>query len=107
MADKIPNRTGKNKWAIVGKINKKNQKVVRETDSLGNDHCARIWVLQCQYCGFCYGANGTDVHGRKCPNPECSAMQKGNPCSYPECEAKMRNESGNCEKCRQMGAAML
>ena len=97
------NRRGKNKWAVVGKINLREQKVVGETDLPGNDHCAKIWILQCQHCGFCYGGNGTDVRLRKCPNSECPEMQGGKPCSYTECEAKARNESGNCEMCRKKG----
>ena len=90
-----PSRGG-NKWAVLGQINTKGQKVVGETNLSGNDHCAKIWILQCQKCGLCYGANGTDVRGRKCPK-----CQGGNPCSYPKCEAMARNEPGNCEMCRR------
>lgn len=44
------------------------QEVLRKTDHPGTDHNAKVWVLRCRVCGFCYGANSTDAWERKCPN---------------------------------------
>src|SRR5439155_17829978 len=43
------------------------QTVVRRTDLHGTDHRQYIYVLRCTNCRFEYGANGTDIHDRKCP----------------------------------------
>ncbi len=74
-----------------------NQTVIYKTDWPGNDHNAKISVLKCGKCGFRYGANGTDVWHRKCPN-----CKDGKPCSRPECPAVADGDNGDCCECRQL-----
>jgi hypothetical protein len=50
-----------------GYVNKNGQKVVRQTDTPGNDHNQRVYVLSCGKCGHEYGANGSDIWQRRCP----------------------------------------
>lgn len=54
--------------------NRNRQVVVRDTGLPGNDHMQRIYVLRCDMCTHEYGANGSDIHLRKCP-----ACQGGRP----------------------------
>lgn len=51
-----------------GYSNKNNQTVIRKTDLPGNDHNQKIYVLQCGECLHEYGANGSDIWLRRCPN---------------------------------------
>lgn len=41
----------------------------------GTDYGQYVYVMNCTHCGFVYGANGSDVHLRKCPN--CQDGNKG------------------------------
>ena len=60
-----------------GFSNPHGQVVVRATDLPGTDHLQRIYVLRCEHCGFEYGANGSDIHERKCPR--CQGGKPGLP----------------------------
>jgi hypothetical protein len=51
-----------------GYRNRNGQVVVRGTDLPGTDHFQYVYVLRCGGCGHEYGANGSDIHLRKCPN---------------------------------------
>lgn len=51
-----------------GHINRNDQVVLGPTGRPGTDHGQSIYVLQCRKCGHDYGANGTDIAGRCCPN---------------------------------------
>ena len=51
-----------------GFVNANGQVVVRATGLPGTDHLQRIYVLRCTSCRHEYGANGSDIHERKCPN---------------------------------------
>ena len=66
----------KAKTTEIGYVNKNDQKVIEKTDLPGTDHNQRIYVLCCcrDRCGHEYGANGSDIWQRKCP--EC---QRGAP----------------------------
>ena len=55
--------------------NKNGQIVERRTDTAGNDHNKRVYVLRCENCGHQYGANGSDIWQRKCP--ECGGGRPG------------------------------
>ena len=57
-----------------GDVNRNGQVVIRDTGLSGTDHLQRVYQLGCSHCGHVYGANGTDVHERKCPR-----CQKGRP----------------------------
>jgi hypothetical protein len=60
---------------VPGYRNKNGQVVVRGTDLPGNDHLQRIYVLRCELCGTVYGANGSDIFQRLCP--ECGGGRPG------------------------------
>jgi hypothetical protein len=51
----------------LGFINRNNQKVLQKTDLPGNDHNQLVYITQCQACGTCYGANGSDIFQPRCP----------------------------------------
>jgi len=59
--------------ATVGYENRNQQTVVRKTDLPGNDHNQVIYVLRCGKCGHEYGANGSDIHARRCPGHDRGA----------------------------------
>lgn len=58
-----------------GYRNRNGQVVVRKTDLPGTDHMQRIYVLRCDACSHEYGANGSDIHLRRCP--ACGAGAPG------------------------------
>lgn len=51
----------------LGYVNRNAQEVIRKTDEPGTDHMQKIYVLRCHPCGSEYGANGSDIHIRRCP----------------------------------------
>jgi len=51
-----------------GYRNRNRQTVVRPTHLAGTDHNQYVYVLRCGDCGHEYGANGSDIFQRKCPN---------------------------------------
>lgn len=57
--------------------NRNRQQVVRPTGLRGTDHNARVYEIVCRDCGYRYGANGTDIHDRKCP--KCQGGKPGLP----------------------------
>jgi hypothetical protein len=60
---------------VPGYVNRRGQIVVRNTGLTGTDHLQTIYQLGCSHCGHIYGANGSDIHDRKCP--ECQGGAKG------------------------------
>jgi len=52
----------------IGFINKNNQWVMKETDLASNHDNQKIYWMECGECQSNYGANGCDIHIRKCPN---------------------------------------
>jgi hypothetical protein len=61
----------------VGYRNRNGQVVIEATGRPGNDNLQKVYVLECDNCGECYGANGTDIFERKCP--VCQGGQPGLP----------------------------
>ncbi len=61
----------------VGYINRNSQTVTKKTDLPGNDHNQYVYVLKCGNCMLEYGANGSDIFERKCPN--CQGGRPGLP----------------------------
>lgn len=53
---------------VPGYRNGNDQRVVRTTGLPGNDHNQSIYVLHCDRCNTEYGANGSDIFQRRCPN---------------------------------------
>ena len=51
----------------VGYINRNRQENHGTRGRPGNDHLQVAYKLLCRDCGYCYGANGSDIHLRKCP----------------------------------------
>jgi len=74
--DNQPSRTArKNKSTMVpGFVNVHGQVVIRNTGAPGTDHL-QIYQLGCSRCGCVYGANGTDIHERRCP--KCDGGKPG------------------------------
>jgi hypothetical protein len=52
----------------IGFVNPNGQRVIRATGLRGTDHLQKIYVLHCGGCAAEYGANGADIHARKCPS---------------------------------------
>ncbi len=51
-----------------GYRNRNGQVVIRPTHLVGTDHYQYVYVLRCENCGQEYGANGSDIFQRNCPN---------------------------------------
>ena len=60
-----------------GYKNDNRQVVLRRTDYPGTDHNQYVYVLHCEECDNEYGANGSDIHQRKCPS--CQGGKPGLP----------------------------
>ncbi len=50
-----------------GYVNPKGQVVIRNTGLRGTDHGQTVYQIGCSVCGHVYGANGADIHLRRCP----------------------------------------
>jgi 5-methylcytosine-specific restriction protein A len=59
----------------IGKVNSNEQRVLGPTGRRGSDHGQTVYVLACERCGHEYGANGSDVWLRKCP--QCQSGKPG------------------------------
>lgn len=60
-----------------GYVNRNSQEVLSRTGQPGTDHNQIVYILQCRHCGARYGANGSDVFQRRCP--ECGDGRPGIP----------------------------
>jgi hypothetical protein len=58
-----------------GYVNINRQKVLHATSLSGNLAGQRVYALECGVCAAKYGANGCDIHIRKCP--ECQGGRPG------------------------------
>ncbi len=68
-------RRGNAGTTVQGYRNRNGQTVIRRTDTPGNDHNQVVYELECGGCGCRYGANGSDIWQRKCP--ECGGGRPG------------------------------
>ena len=59
----------------IGTVSSNEQRVLGPTGLPGTDHGQRVYVLACERCGHEYGANGSDVWLRKCP--QCQGGKPG------------------------------
>jgi tRNA(Ile2) C34 agmatinyltransferase TiaS len=57
-----------------GFVSRNGQIVIRKTGARGSDHLQYVYELECNRCGHHYGANGSDIHDRKCPKCDRSAQ---------------------------------
>lgn len=62
---------------ITGYENKNGQVVLRRTSHVGTDHNQCVYMLKCKYCGAVYGANGSDIWQRKCPELQSKCKAGG------------------------------
>jgi hypothetical protein len=60
-----------------GYVNRNGQVVVRNTRAPGTDKKQYVYQLACSHCGHVYGAIGSDIHERLCP--QCQTGAKGLP----------------------------
>lgn len=60
-------RSGKGESAQIGAVNRNRQEVLGHQGLKGTDHGQRAYGVRCLECGHEYGANGSDLHERKCP----------------------------------------
>ncbi len=58
-----------------GYRNRNGQVVIRDTGLAGNDHYQRVYEIECGRCRHRYGANGSDIWQRRCP--ECDGGRPG------------------------------
>lgn len=72
-------RNGTTETTTIGYINRNQQRVLGTRGKSGTDHTAKAYKLEClnSKCRHLYGANGTDVFLRKCP--ECQDGRPGIP----------------------------
>ena len=68
-------KNGSTKTTQIGYENRNNQLVLGTNGVKGTDHCQLSYKLKCQLCNSEYGANGTDIFQRKCPN--CQGGKEG------------------------------
>lgn len=68
-------RSGKGETTQVGYVNKNKQKCCGQRGIPGTNHGKLAYRMECLACGFVYGANGSDIFHRKCPN--CQGGAKG------------------------------
>jgi hypothetical protein len=68
-------RRGKSEWRSgtgpsvqIGFVNPNGQICTGQRGSAGTDHMQYAYRTECGYCGHAYGANGSDMHERRCPN---------------------------------------
>jgi hypothetical protein len=60
--------SAKSPTTCIGYVNRNGQVVIRNTGLPGTDKNQSIYQLGCSHCGHVYGANGSDIFERKCPN---------------------------------------
>lgn len=70
-------RSGSGKSVRIGYLNRNRQRCHGHRGVRGNDHLQNAYRVECEKCGLIYGANGSDMHLRKCP--KCMAGKKGIP----------------------------
>ena len=68
-------RSGDGLTTQIGYVNKNNQNCHGTLGVKGTDHLQYAYRLECHKCGFVYGANGSDIAERKCP--ECQGGEVG------------------------------
>ena len=54
----------------IGFVNRNRQRNTGQPDPPreGTDHNQRVYILRCLKCEEEYGANGSDIHARRCPS---------------------------------------
>jgi len=70
-----PFRNGSTSTTQIGYVNGRRQECRGTRGVAGNDHGQVAYQMACLDCGHVYGANGSDVFQRRCPN--CQGGQPG------------------------------
>jgi hypothetical protein len=60
-------RSGTGASVEIGAVNRNGQICLGTRGVAGTDHLQLVYRLECGHCGLIYGANGSDVHERRCP----------------------------------------
>jgi hypothetical protein len=68
-------RPGEGKTTEIGFVNGNGQRCHGTLGIRGTDHMQLAYRMECLRCGFVYGANGSDIHERRCP--KCQGGAKG------------------------------
>lgn len=76
---RLPSGLQHGRTTLPGFVNVNGQITIRDTAIPGTDHLQRIYQLGCSHCGHVCGANGSDIHERRCPN--CQDGAEGLPLS--------------------------
>jgi hypothetical protein len=59
----------------IGHVNRNDQRCCGHRGVQGNDHLQYAYKVECLSCGYVYGANGSDLFQRRCP--ECDGGEPG------------------------------
>jgi hypothetical protein len=59
----------------IGYVNPNRQRCCGHRGVSGTDHEQYAYKVECTECGYVYGANGSDMHARLCP--ECQGGAPG------------------------------
>ena len=68
-------RSGEGAATQIGYINGNGQKCHGTLGVYGTDHNQYAYRLECLRCGYVYGANGSDIAARRCP--QCQGGAEG------------------------------
>lgn len=68
-------RSGDSPTTQIGFLNSNNQRCHGTMGVKGTDHLQYAYRMECLLCGHVYGANGSDIAERKCP--ECQHGEPG------------------------------
>ena len=66
-------RSGNGSTTQIGYVNKNKQKCCGQRGVAGTDHGQYVYHMECLVCGHVYGANGSDIFERRCPNCQSGA----------------------------------
>jgi hypothetical protein len=58
---------GKGETTEIGYLNRHGQQCCGHCGVPGTDHEQYAYKIECTICGYVYGANGSDIHERRCP----------------------------------------
>ncbi len=70
-------RSGEGRSVKIGYVNPNGQLCCGHLGVGGTDYLQFAYKVGCTRCGVVYGANGSDMHERKCP--ECQGGKEGIP----------------------------
>ncbi len=69
--------SGSGESVRIGYVNPNGQRCCGHRGIRGTDHGQYAYKVECIKCGYVYGANGTDMHERQCP--QCGGGAPGIP----------------------------